>query len=381
MTMANIQTNSFIHNTGLNEENSLSHLIDAISPDSENESTLIEHSKYYGDTEFEHALQQCNSKISMLSINCQSINAKFDKLKLFLDDVNTKNKISVICVQETWNHEGMNTNCFSLPDYTLINANRRLTAHGGLMIYLHDDFSYKEININATNESNLFESLLVEIWRKDCSYQKFVVGNIYRLPSYLSADLRSFTNEFTNLLNILRTRSKFVYICGDYNIDLLKIQTNDEFSIFYTNIVAAGFAPKITLPTRICDTTSTLIDNVYSNVIDKSHTSGILVRPISDHQMYFCIMNDIFLNIKTAQKYIKIEVSNQNNIDKFVREVSDADIYSKFEPNLNTDPNYNYEILAKHLQLAKSKHIPQKTKKFNKRKHFKEKWMTQELLA
>ena len=58
MTMANIQTNSFIHNTGLNEENSLSHLIDAISPDSENESTLIEHSKYYGDTEFEHALQQ-----------------------------------------------------------------------------------------------------------------------------------------------------------------------------------------------------------------------------------------------------------------------------------------------------------------------------------
>ena len=100
--------------------------------------------------------------------------------------------------------------------------------------------------------------------------------------------------------------------------------------------------------------------NLYSNVIDKSHTSGILVRPISDHQMYFCIMNDNFLNIKTAQKYIKIEVSNQNNIDKFGREVSDADIYSKLEPNLNTDPNHNYEILAKHLQLAKCKHIPQK---------------------
>ena len=98
--------------------------------------------------------------------------------------------------------------------------------------------------------------------------------------------------------------------------------------------------------------------------------------------MYFCIMNDNFVNIKTAQKYTKIEVSNQKNIDKFVREVSDADIYSKLEPNLNTDPNYNYEILAKHLQLAKSKHIPpKKTKKFNKRKHFIEKWMTQELLA
>ena len=42
--MADIQTNLFIHNTGLNEENSLSHLIDAISPDSENKSFLnIEH--------------------------------------------------------------------------------------------------------------------------------------------------------------------------------------------------------------------------------------------------------------------------------------------------------------------------------------------------
>ena len=97
--------------------------------------------------------------------------------------------------------------------------------------------------------------------------------------------------------------------------------------------------------------------------------------------MYFCIMNDNFLKIKTAQKYIEIEVSNQNNIDKFVREVSDADIYSKLEPNLNTDPNHNYEILAKHLQHAKSKHIPQKNKKLNKRKHVKEKWMAQELLA
>ena len=101
--------------------------------------------------------------------------------------------------------------------------------------------------------------------------------------------------------------------------------------LFHDNIVAARFAPKITLPTRICYTTSTPIDNVYSNAIDKRHTSGILIRPISDHQMYFCIMNDNFVNIKTAQKYSKIEVSNQNNIDKFVKEVSDAD----FTVNLN----------------------------------------------
>ena len=204
-----------------------------MNPDSDNESTLIEDSIYYGDAEFEHVLQQYNSKISILSENCQNCNAKFDKFKLFLDDVNTKNQISVLCVQETWNHKGTYTNCFSLPIYTLITVNRRLTVQGGRITYVHNDFAYKEFNIGATNESNLFGSLFVELWRKDSKFQKIIVGNIYRLPSYLSVDVRSFTNEFTNLLNVLRTRSKFVYMCGDYNIDLLKIQTNDEFGLFY----------------------------------------------------------------------------------------------------------------------------------------------------
>ena len=50
--------------------------------------------------------------------------------------------------------------------------------------------------------------------------------------------------------------------------------------------------------------------------------------------MYFCIMNDNFVNAKAAQKYIKIEVSSETSIDKFIKEVSEADIHSKLEPNL-----------------------------------------------
>ena len=53
--MANII--SFIHNTGLNEENSFPHLLDAIGPSVENESDLREQSKYYDDHEFKSVLQ------------------------------------------------------------------------------------------------------------------------------------------------------------------------------------------------------------------------------------------------------------------------------------------------------------------------------------
>ena len=48
--------NSFIHNIGRNENNSLSHLLETISPDMEDEFNVIEQSKYYDDTDFKDAL-------------------------------------------------------------------------------------------------------------------------------------------------------------------------------------------------------------------------------------------------------------------------------------------------------------------------------------
>ena len=95
------------------------------------------------------------------------------------------------------------------------------------------------------------------------------------------------------------------------------MNSNNDYCLFYENVLSSSFAPNIILPTRICDTTSTLIDNVYTNVIEKEHTCGILVRPISDHQMYFCMMNENYIKPKTKQKYVEIEVCNQESLEKF----------------------------------------------------------------
>ena len=77
------------------------------------------------------------------------------------------------------------------------------------------------------------------------------------------------------------------YICGDYNIDLLKIKTNKHFNDFFDNLISVGFFPKITLPTRFTEQSSTLIDNVFSNNIEEREISGILLNHISDHQFLF----------------------------------------------------------------------------------------------
>ena len=205
-----------------------------------------------------------------------------------------------------------------------------MSLHGGLIIYLHDDFAYKELNDNIpiSKTSKLFESIFLEIWKKQC-HQKFVIGNIYRLPLYNSDDLNLFPNEFTDLLDFLRARSKTVFLCGDYNIDLLKISTKDNFNYFYENVISSSFIPNITLPTRMCETTSTLIDNIYTNALDKKHTSGILIRPISDDQMCFSMISLTCNKSKNATKFIEVEICNQESINKFVKEIGDANIFNK----------------------------------------------------
>ena len=97
--------------------------------------------------------------------------------------------------------------------------------------------------------------------------------------------------------------------------------------------------------------------------------------------MYFSIMNENVITSKATQKYIKIEVCSQENMNQFKNEIAKSEICSKLNQDLNTDPNYNYNILSKELQTAKNLHIPQTIRKFNKRKHKKEKWMNNDLLV
>ena len=72
---------------------------------------------------------------------------------------------------------------------------------------------------------------------------------------------------------------------------------------------------------------------------------------------------------------------NQESLKKFKIEIAHAKIYTKRKKHLTNDPNTNYEMLSQILEMAKNKHIPKKVKQFNKRKHGKEGWMTNELLT
>ena len=48
---------------------------------------VIEHSPYYSEADFQNMLK-LNGTLIIMSLNCQSINAKFDEVQLFIDRIN-----------------------------------------------------------------------------------------------------------------------------------------------------------------------------------------------------------------------------------------------------------------------------------------------------
>ena len=76
--------------------------------------------------------------------------------------------------------------------------------------------------------------------------------------------IQQFINEINlTSVNLNKSRSNIIWV-GDFNIDLLKLQERLIFRDFFLNMIY-GLVPTLTLPTRIGDTSATLIDNVFSN--------------------------------------------------------------------------------------------------------------------
>ena len=129
------------------------------------------------------------------------------------------------------------------------------------------------------------------------------------------------------------------------NVNLLKIHTKPNYNAFLEIMLTHSFYPKITLSTRICDTSSTLIDQIYTNTINTQDISGIFTSHISDHQAIFTSTNTGLLKYGERQ-YIHIETKDDASLNKFINELKNLDIVGKLNREANADPNHNYEILT-----------------------------------
>ena len=89
--------NAFIDNGGLSKSTSLTHLLNENGNMDSDNIEVIEHSPYYSEADFQNVLK-LNNILSIMSLNCQSINVKFDKVQLFIDRINKSGSLGIVCL-------------------------------------------------------------------------------------------------------------------------------------------------------------------------------------------------------------------------------------------------------------------------------------------
>ena len=105
--------------------------------------------------------------------------------------------------------------------------------------------AHERLDLNSCTDE--YESIWIELVNK--RLKNVIIACTYR--HLHNKNINEFTTYMTKCINKLNKEKKEVYVTGDFNLDLLKYETNSLIHEFYDMMTSSGFLPLILQPTRI----------------------------------------------------------------------------------------------------------------------------------
>ena len=139
---------------------------------------------------------------------------------------------------------------------------------------------------------------------------------------------------------------------GGFNINLLKYDAHTPPCDFVSLLLSQNFLPYIIHPTRVSDHSSTIIDNIFSNVCNLDTKSGNILTQVADHFPQFLIVRKAVFGNKTQSFY-------QHDYSKFDQDKFIADFVYPDDNQSNASAKFSRflgnvdEIVKKHAPLKK----------------------------
>ena len=352
---------------------------DLIKLINEDNTIQLNSSPYYNIEEFNQLINnKITDHISLFNLNIQSYRAKENILKIYLNQINNKLnfKFDILTFQETWLSNNIENEA-NIKEYHSIFKHRHTGMKGGgLAIYVLKKHNYRrrdDIKVEL-NKQPTFESLFIEIDIIDIKNKKhnFIIGTIYRIPH---TSVNEFNNEIEILLQSLKTTNTNIIITGDFNINLMNINSTPSTNNFLDLMLAEKYLPQITLPTRITKTTATLIDNIFTKTsLNNQITSGIISTVISDHYPNFSIF-PVQTQKQNSPKITFKRKFTKKNIEAFKTDLEKENWQNIYNTQLiSVNDKWNY-FISKYKALL-DKNIPIEKTKFKKYKHKLAPWLT-----
>ena len=236
------------------------------------------------------------------------------------------------------------------------------SSKGGVILYIKNNIEVKpRKDLEAKMyEAGQLESVFVEILNEKKKNE--IYGCIYRHPTM---DVKYFNEKYFNeVISKITDEKKVCYLAGDFNIDLLKSETNSDTKDFFDSLTSNLFVPHITLPTRITNRSQTLIDNIFSNNPEfENCTSGNFTFSISYHLPQFLIVP--VPDIRPPKVHnIKIRDTKNYSHADLVADIINIDWTAVLEED-KADPNYSFQRFNEKINEILDKHMP--WRKLNKK--------------
>jgi len=276
-------------------------------------------------------------KLSIFHPNIRSLNKNYHELYCFLQSLNIE--FDVLVLSEIWlTNLELFSNIFA--GYTFYYDAPCSSTVGGVGVFVKNDYSCTVIdNLKiSTSNCNKVENIWIEISKDKL---KFIIGAIYRHPNH---NIHEFATMLESSLYSISKHKVPCIITGDINIDLCKYESHAATTEYIDMLLVNNFLPVITMPSRITDSTATIIDHMYyfegnNCKNDNFVKSGNLWSDITDHLPDFMsiIGND---SAKCAANRPLIRLFSSKNTQKFCSLVHNTawdEVYS----NDSVDACYN----------------------------------------
>ena len=328
----------------------------------------LESFRYYDTEEYSEIL---NNKLhlNIIHINCRMLSCNKGKIISFLNSLD--NDVDIILLSEI-GRDGSRYLDSVFPNYDSEFDLPKNNNYGGVAILAKRCFnmtlkSEMKLVKECTCNKCEFESIWVTINSPSTS---ILIGCTYRHPN---GNIDHFINQFSKILETVPHDSNCIS-GGDFNIDLLNISHINVLN-YVTELSSHNFLPKIILPTRITDSTCTLIDHIFvklsRKLIDINIKAGNIFAEITDHLPIFVNMN-FKTNLSNERPLIRI--FNDRSLQNFSFKCSNIE-WDRLGNLANVDSKFDF--LQNSLITAFNESFPlvQKSRKRNKDK----KWMTQSL--
>ena len=255
----------------------------------------------------------------MLHINIVSFSAHIEELRNLLNALG--HSFDIIGISETRLHDEEPLVNINIEGYNFRHT-PTTTRCGGVGMYIKKDYDFdiRTALLKSKSISNLTETIFIELKRK--GKKNLIVGSIYRHHCPITKFISGYFRKALDM--IIKQSNKICALIGDFNVDLIKYETETNTGEFYDLLCSYSFRPLILQPTRITLKSPTLIDNIFINDISCHSFGGNVTSSISDHYFEFAQI-DVFETFRPIKK-VKFSRDFRNyNKREFEEELGNCD--------------------------------------------------------